>query len=211
MLKLRGENTHQALERCYRLMSPNVGGKGDAILGSGGASSRIERQLDMALASRVLAFVDNRLPAAGARIIRFCYSTEDNYADYAALTLLCWQAVEPGLCGRSPSVRDGVSALRLLVPWEVRHRVFHSGDAHHSYSKLAELLGVNRSSFSRSYQIAWHDMVDVLLDTWAESTARIEVYVNDLVGEKYLDGKPLKINALGALSVCFQENVAKVA
>ncbi|NIB44834.1 hypothetical protein HBA55_34960 [Pseudomaricurvus alkylphenolicus] len=190
MLRLSRRDLYGSLERCYQLMAGVVREKsGDDFGGGWKPSGQLSCQLNMALASKVIGYIDNRLPEGAAEYYRWVFGGDINGGDVLCFRLAnySWAETEELLKGRRLSVRDGLSALRVCVPYEVRYRVHNRGRSNYSVSTLSQVLGVAESSFKRSYQETWESMVRAVLLLGEAHDRPLEEFLELLLNEELVE------------------------
>lgn len=165
MLNLSSRDVRDTLLRCYQVMAGVVPAKsGDSFSGGSGQSGRLlSRQVDMALASKVIGLVD-RLPEEAANYYRWVYGSVDDSKACYFLMRYCWAELLPALVGRRDNVRDAMSMLRMVAPLEIRHRASGAGGVLYSHAALAEMVGVHESRFRQTYAGLWRSLVLAGLD-----------------------------------------------
>ena len=189
MLHLSSGDLHGSLVRCFQLMAGVVREKSGEAFGAAEVNGRLSCQASMALASEVLSFIDRELSEEFVNYYRWVYCPVDESKALYFLSRYCWSENLSLLDGRRVVVRDSLASMRMLAPMEAKHRVFNDGKSCYSRSALAEMLGIDLSSFKRSYAKHWDLMVNVVIDLGLSSSRRLEQYIDYLVRDE-LDALP---------------------
>ena len=170
MLRISKKNMLASLMQCFQLLGGVVpAGSGDGLFGGDAADRRLSNQIDKALASRVLSFIDRELSPEQAAYYRWVYGVDEKAKDSWLLMNYAWSRVESEFEGRRIRVRDNLSSLRIFVPHEVRYQVLNDGEAQYSNAQLGEMVGVTEGPFRRNYYSLWCAMVYSLHDLQGDS------------------------------------------
>ncbi len=173
-----------SLLRCFQLMAGVVKGKSGESFGGSKVNERLACQMNMALASEVLSFIDSELPAPVSSFYRWVYGHDQSASECYYLARYCWGEVDEMLEGRRISVRDNLSGIRLMAAFEVRHRVLNGGRSCYTREVLSNAIGVDLSRYKRGYAKVWGAMVDSLLDLGEACKKELEEYIDWRVGEE---------------------------
>lgn len=155
--------TGRLLMWAFRIISENqwalnMAGGG----GSGGArQSQLGRQLQVREAAMVVAAVDKLAPLQ-RDLLRYVYSgaADDSVsAEYNRLHNWVWSELMVG-DERKECVTGAVSALRILLPLEMRARMLGHKKLY-SAAALADFIGVSSPVFSRRYREFWEIGIDL--------------------------------------------------
>jgi len=190
MLRLSKGDIHGSLVRCFQLMAGTVKAKSGEFFGGAQVNGRAACQLNMALASQVISFIEHRFSKDLVLYYQWIYEPVDNSEACYFLARHCWESSLDLVEGRRQGVRDSLASLRMIVPFEAKHRVFNGGKTCYSRSALSQILGVNQSNFTRVYGPIWSSMVDVLVGMGESGTKELGEYIDFLVCDE-LDELPL--------------------
>lgn len=179
MLRITG-NVPVTLMGCYRVLGGVVPGKSGESFGGGNGSGRTQLQADMALASRVIGFVDNKLPDEAVAFYRWGYASVEHSPSCYFLARYCWDAVVGDLEGAQLRVRDRFSALRMMIPFEVRHRLQHDGERGCTFVQLAEMLGIAEQTFRKNYGQIWERMIAAVMDIGVQNDPVVVGFLSTL-------------------------------
>ena len=146
-----------------------------------------EKALVLQEAGRVVNIVDKKLPEVQRALIRFCFarkddSDRDQNQNYNILHNWVWRQLTL-VPGEGLEVANDLSALRVMVPHEVRLRIYGMKRAF-SLQYLADFLGVSKTSFQRDCKSGWYRMVDLLGDEGAAAFASVDEYLQGILARR---------------------------
>lgn len=145
------------------------------------------RLLTLQQASRVVAFVDRKLTDVQRALVRFCFArTSDSDADqsrnYNLLHNWVWRERKL-LPAEVDEVATNLRVISLMVPYEVRHRIYGMKRGY-SLQNLADILDIPKTSFQRDCKTGWYAMVDILWDERTQAFSAIDGFMDDALRRK---------------------------
>lgn len=177
-------STTVLLSWAFRVYRESAKGMNYQAAGGGNKKhSADEKALVLQEASRVVNFVDKKLPDVQRALVRFCFCDGEEVAqnrNYNALHNWAWRAITPP---EDPEVRNGLSCVRVLVPYELRLRVYGMRRAF-SLQQLADFLEIPKTTFHRHYQAGWLAMVEALLGERMEAFGLVDDCLQELLARR---------------------------
>lgn len=178
--------TAALLNWAFRVCRETAQGVNYQMVGGGNRKrTSDEKALVLQEAGRVVNFVDRKLPDVQRALLRFCFTRNDDgdaeqSRNYNKIHNWAWRQIVPPV---DPEVCNGLSCVRILVPYEVRLRVYGMKSAY-SMQNLGDFLDIDRVKFWRNYRAGWQEMVNAVWDQRTEAFASVDDYLQSLLGRR---------------------------
>lgn len=165
MFRYREGDVCSLLSAAYAVVRGDVSAPSmvPSISGGRSSASKLESQLELAAASRVVSLIDKELPPWASAYFRFMFG-EESSADYDLLSKYLNVCVSKRGEGIDDFLQLGfslnVGRLTTLAPYQYQYRLTGNSKMRMTQDALASFVGCKKTNFKDRYQAHWEFMFD---------------------------------------------------